>query len=77
VRDHLGSLDEVKAIAKLGVYIATEGDFRDHPKVADGASEMLLKIFGEEKLSGRVVLGVASLPLGLPIEIELVVEVEA
>jgi enamine deaminase RidA (YjgF/YER057c/UK114 family) len=77
VREHLGSLDKVKAVAKLGVYIATEGDFRDHPKVADGASELLLKVFGEDKLSGRVVLGVASLPLGLPIEIELVVEVEA
>ncbi|WEA23977.1 RidA family protein [Rhizobium binxianense] len=72
-RDHLGSLDRV---VKLGVYIATEGDFRDHPKVADGASEMLLAVFGEEKLSGRVVLGVASLPLGLPIELELVLEVE-
>ena len=77
IREHLGSLDKVKAVAKLGVYIATEGDFRDHPKVADGASELLLKVFGEDKLSGRVVLGVASLPLGLPIEIELVVEVEA
>ncbi|WP_457298979.1 RidA family protein [Phyllobacterium sp. P5_D12] len=77
MREHLGSLDKVKAVAKLGVYIATEGDFRDHPKVADGASELLLQVFGEEKLSGRVVLGVASLPLGLPIEIELVVEVEA
>jgi enamine deaminase RidA (YjgF/YER057c/UK114 family) len=77
VRAHLGSLDKVKAVAKLGVYIATEGDFRDHPQVADGASEMLLEVFGEDKLSGRVVLGVASLPLGLPIEIELVIEVEA
>jgi len=77
VREHLGSLDKVKAVANLGVYIATEGDFRDHPKVADGASELLLEVFGEDKLSGRVVLGVASLPLGLPIEIELVVEVEA
>lgn len=77
MREHLGSLDKVKAVAKLGVYIATEGDFRDHPKVADGASELLLEVFGEDKLSGRVVLGVASLPLGLPIEIELVVEVEA
>lgn len=76
-RAHLGSLDKVAAVAKLGVYIATEGDFRDHPKVADGASEMLLKVFGEEKLSGRVVLGVASLPLGLPIELELVLEVDA
>lgn len=75
-RDHLGSLDRVVRVVKLGVYIATEGDFRDHPKVADGASEMLLAVFGEEKLSGRVVLGVASLPLGLPIELELVLEVE-
>lgn len=64
------------AIAKLGVYIATEGDFRDHPEVADGGSEMLVKVFGVEKLSGRVVLGVASLPLGLPVELELVLQVE-
>ncbi|NTF44726.1 RidA family protein [Rhizobium rhizogenes] len=75
IKDHLGSLDKVVGVAKLGVYIATEGDFRDHPKVADGASELLLKVFGAEMLSGRVVLGVASLPLGMPVEIELVVEV--
>ncbi|MGO4132993.1 RidA family protein [Rhizobium brockwellii] len=75
-RDYLGSLDRVVRVVKLGVYIATEDDFRDHPKVADGASEMLLAVFGEEKLSGRVVLGVASLPLGVPIELELVLEVE-
>ena len=74
---HLGSLDKIKGVAKLGVYIATEGDFRDHPKVADGASELLLKIFGAGMLSGRVVLGVASLPLGMPIEIELVFEITA
>jgi enamine deaminase RidA (YjgF/YER057c/UK114 family) len=76
VRDYLGSLDKVTKVAKLGVYIATEGDFRDHPKVADGASELLFKVFGTEMLSGRIVLGVASLPLGLPVEIELVVEAE-
>lgn len=75
VRAHLGSLDRIKGVAKLGVYIATEGDFRDHPKVADGASELLVKVFGAEMLSGRVVLGVASLPLGLPVEVELVFEV--
>ena len=75
VRAHLGSLDRIKGVAKLGVYIATEGDFRDHPKVADGASELLVKVFGAEMLSGRVVLGVASLPLGLPVEVELIFEV--
>ena len=77
VREHLGSLDKVTGVAKLGVYIATAGDFVDHPKVADGASEVLLKVFGPEMLSGRVVLGVASLPLGLPVEVELVLEAAA
>jgi enamine deaminase RidA (YjgF/YER057c/UK114 family) len=72
---HLGRLDKVTGVAKLGVYIATEGDFRDHPKVADGVSEVLLKIFGVGMLSSRIVLGVASLPLGMPIEIELVFEI--
>ena len=74
---HLGGLDKITGVAKLGVYIATEGDFRDHPKVADGASELLVKVFGAEMLSGRIVLGVASLPLGMPIEIELVFEIAA
>jgi enamine deaminase RidA (YjgF/YER057c/UK114 family) len=69
---HLGGLDKITGVAKLGVYIATEGDFRDHPKVADGASELLV---GAGMLSSRIVLGVASLPLGMPIEIELVFEI--
>jgi enamine deaminase RidA (YjgF/YER057c/UK114 family) len=71
----LRSLDHVTAIAKLGVFIATEGDFREHPKVADGASELLREIFGADKLSTRIVLGVTSLPLGMPVELELVLEV--
>jgi len=74
IKEYLGSFYKVAGIAKLGVYIATEGDFRDHPKVADGASELLLKVFGTEMLSGRIVLGVASLPLGMPVEVELVLE---
>ncbi|RAZ92849.1 RidA family protein [Mesorhizobium hawassense] len=76
-REHLGSLDKITGVAKLGVYIATEVDFRDHPKVADGASELLVKVFGTGMLSGRVVLGVASLPLGMPVEVELVFEIAA
>jgi enamine deaminase RidA (YjgF/YER057c/UK114 family) len=72
---HLGTLDKVTGVAKLGVYIATAGDFRDHPKVADGASEILVKAFGIGMLSPRIVLGVASLPLGMPVEIEIVLQV--
>ena len=76
-RAYLGTLNKVTGVAKLGVYIATEGDFREHPKVADGASDVLVRVFGTDMLSGRIVLGVASLPLGMPIEIELVLEVES
>lgn len=74
-REHLGSLDRVTRIVKLGVYIATEGDYREHPRVADGASELLLQVFGNDKVPPRIVLGVASIPLGMPVEVELVLEV--
>ncbi len=74
-RHHLGSLDKVSRVVRLGVSVATEGDFREHPSVADAASEMLVHVFGEEKLSTRIVLGVASLPLGMPIELEVIFEV--
>ena len=76
-REHLGSLDKVKRIVRLGVSIATAGDVRDHPKVADGASELLQDVFGREKNPCRVVLGVASLPLGAAVELELIFEVSA
>ena len=76
-RDHLGSLDKVTRVVKLTVYLATEADFYAHPKVADGASELLRDVFGEDKLSVRMVLGVASLPLGVPVVVEVVFEVTA
>ena len=76
-REHLGSLDKVKRIVRLGVSIATTGDVRDHPKVADGASELLQDVFGRDKNPCRVVLGVASLPLGAAVELELIFEVSS
>lgn len=75
-REHLGSLDKVTKVVKLGVYLATEGYFVAHPAVADAASELLRDIFGADKLSVRMVLGVASLPLGMPVELEVILEVE-
>jgi enamine deaminase RidA (YjgF/YER057c/UK114 family) len=72
VRQHLGSLDEVRRVVRLGVSVATAGDFRGHPKVADGASELLDTVFGPEKSHCRVVTGVASLPLGAAVELELI-----
>ncbi len=74
-REHLGSLDKVTRIVRLGVSVATSGDVRDQPKVADGASELLQDIFGKEKNPSRLVYGVASLPLGAPVELEIIFEV--
>jgi enamine deaminase RidA (YjgF/YER057c/UK114 family) len=74
-REHLGSLDRVTRVVRLGVSIATAGDVRDQPKVADAASELLQAVFGKEKSPCRMVYGVASLPLGTPVELELIFEV--
>jgi enamine deaminase RidA (YjgF/YER057c/UK114 family) len=72
---HLGTLDRVTRVVRLGIYLATSGDFVDQPKVADAASELFESIFGKEKTSVRMVLGVASLPLGMPVELEVILEV--
>jgi enamine deaminase RidA (YjgF/YER057c/UK114 family) len=74
-KKHLGSLDRVTRVVRLGVFIATHGDFFDQPTVADGASELFRDIFGADKNPVRLVIGVASLPLGMPIELEVIFEV--
>src|SRR5712671_8130167 len=74
-REHLGSLDKVTRIVRLGVSVATSGDVRDQPKVADAASELLQGVFGKDKSPCRLVYGVASLPLGAPVELEIIFEV--
>ena len=76
-RQQLGSLDEVTRIIRLGVLVATSGDVREQPKIADGASELLQNVFGKDKNPSRLVYGVASLPLGVPVELELIFEVSA
>jgi len=75
-RQHLGSLDKVRRIVRLGVSVATSGDVRDQPKVADAASELLQDVFGTDRSPCRLVYGVASLPLGTPVELEIIFEVE-
>ena len=74
-KEHLGSLDRVTRVVRLGVFIATSGDFFDHPMVADAASGLFRDVFGFEKTSVRLVIGVASLPFGMPIELDVIFEV--
>ena len=74
-KEHLGSLDRVTRVVRLGVFLATSGDFFDQPRVADAVSDLFRDVFGIEKMSVRLVIGVASLPLGMPIELEVIFEI--
>jgi enamine deaminase RidA (YjgF/YER057c/UK114 family) len=74
-REHLGSLDRVTRVVRLGVALVTSPEFRQHPKVADAASELLASVFGADKMSTRLVLGMASLPLGTSVELEVILEI--
>ena len=74
-RHQLGSLDKVTRVVRLGVSVATAGDVRDQPVIADAASAVLENIFGKDKRPCRLVHGVASLPLGVPVQLELIFEV--
>src|SRR3979490_271814 len=75
-RKQVGSLDRVSHVVRLGVYVAATPEFTEHPKVADAASELLRDVFGEETVSSRLVIGVASLPLGSPVELEVILEIK-
>jgi enamine deaminase RidA (YjgF/YER057c/UK114 family) len=74
-RQHLESLDKVTRIVRLIVSVATSGDVREQPKIADAASQLLQDVFGKDKSPCRSVYGVASLPLGVPVELEVIFEV--
>lgn len=77
VRHELGTLDRVRKIVRLTGHVASADGFVQHPAVINGASDLLVKIFGEAGMHARVALGAAELPLNAPIEIELIVQVKA
>jgi enamine deaminase RidA (YjgF/YER057c/UK114 family) len=75
-KKHLGSLNRVTHVVRLGVYVASTPELTEHAKVADGATELLRDILGEETVSSRLVISVAGLPLGSPVELEVILEVK-
>lgn len=75
IRAEIGSLDEIKRVAKAVVFVASTPDFIGQPKVANGASALLGEIFGDAGNHARSAVGVAALPLDVPVEVELIVEV--
>jgi len=74
-REHLGSLDRVTRVVRLTVSLATTPEFRQHPRVADAASELLATVFGADKTSSRTVYGAASLLVGVCVVVQLILEV--
>ena len=71
----LGSLDRVERIVKLGAFVNSTGDFTDQPKVANGASELMVAVFGDAGRHARSAVGVPVLPLGAAVEVDAVVAV--
>jgi enamine deaminase RidA (YjgF/YER057c/UK114 family) len=76
VKQEIGSLDKVKQIVALNGFVNSAADFYGHPQVINGASELLIEIFGDKGKHSRTALGAAALPLNVAVEINLVVEVE-
>lgn len=77
VRGEVGTLDKVKRIVKMVGHIASAPGFTDQPQVLNGASDLLVQIFGEAGKHARVAVGAAELPRQAPVEIELIVQVTA
>ena len=75
VRSEIGTLDRVRKLVRMVGYVASAEGFVQQPAVINGASDLLVKIFGEAGRHARVALGAAELPLNAPVELELIVEV--
>lgn len=76
IQQALGSLDRVKRIVRLGGHVASAPGFNQQPMVLNGASDLLVEIFGERGIHARLALGAIELPLNASVELELIVEVE-
>ena len=76
IKDLIGSLDKIEEIVKLTVFVNSPEDYSSHPKIANGASELLLNIFGEKGKHVRSAVGVSGLPLNSAVEIEMIVKLK-
>lgn len=76
LKAEIGELSRVKRVVRVGGFVNAVDDFKEQPQVMNGCSDLLVAVFGERGKHARAALGVASLPLGAVVEIEMVVEVE-
>lgn len=75
IKAALGGLHRVERIVKLGVFVNSTPDFTDQPKVANGASDLMVALFGDAGKHARSAVGVPALPLGVAVEIDAVVKI--
>jgi len=73
----IGTLETIDRIVKLGVYVNSSAEFLDHPKVANGASDLFEEIFGERGRHCRSAVGVTALPLGVAVEVDAIIALKA
>ena len=76
MRAELGSLDRVKRVVKVLGMVNADPEFKDHPKVINGCSDLFVQVFGEAGKHARSAVGMGSLPMGIPVEIECIVEID-
>ena len=75
LKAELGELAGVRRVVKVTGFVASTPDFTDHPKVINAASELFGEVFGDAGRHARAAVGVAALPLGVPVEVEAIVEI--
>ena len=75
MQSELGSLDRVKRVVKVLGMVNAVPEFQDHPKVINGCSDLFVEVFGDAGKHARSAVGMGSLPMGIPVEIEVIVEV--
>ena len=77
LKDRVGSFEHVRGVVRATVFVSADADFTEHAFVADGASTVLNRVFPNGGKHARLAVGVSSLPMGVPVELELIVEVDA
>lgn len=76
IKAEIGSLDKVERIVRMSVFVASANGFTQQPAVGNGVSDLLVEVFGEAGRHARLALGVAELPLGATVELEIIVQVK-
>ena len=76
LKDTLGDLDRIKQVIKIVGFVNSTPDFLDHPKIVNGVSDLFVEVFGDKGKHARSAVGMVQLPGGIPVEVEVIVEIE-